>query len=220
MNIVTKSGTNDYARQLRSRCSGTSRSTRRRSAEQIAEHREERLPALSVRRIVRRADRPEQGALLRRGRADAAGHATRRSTRCGLFPRPDGVYATPVRENAVTGKVHEQPESGAVPRRCATAATTTRSRMARRCATRPSRRGRTSENTFNSFNVNHNWVLGGIEAERVRRSSTRISGTTSRSAAATLADLPQRRARRARTRTRRRRPSRPSGSSATTSRGA
>ena len=38
------------------------------------QHREDRLQAVSVRWIVRRADHPQQGALLRRGRADAAGH--------------------------------------------------------------------------------------------------------------------------------------------------
>ncbi|HJR59656.1 MAG TPA: TonB-dependent receptor [Vicinamibacterales bacterium] len=77
----------------------------------------------------------------------------------GLFPNEDGVYTTPYRENLVTGKVtanfnsanylsvrygrntNSQPY-GADPR------------------TVPSGWG-DSENTFNSINVNHNLVLGG-----------------------------------------------------------
>ena len=73
MNIVTKSGTNYAARQLL-------HAVPRRCDEREDDDREEQqqreagLPALSVRRQLRRADQGQQGALLRRDRADAAGH--------------------------------------------------------------------------------------------------------------------------------------------------
>ena len=73
MNIVTKSGTNNLPRQ---RLHALPRQVAQRADVQPGDrqHRQARLPALPVRRVVRRADRPEQGALLWRHRADAAGH--------------------------------------------------------------------------------------------------------------------------------------------------
>ena len=79
MNIVTKSGTNNWRGSWFTR-GATSRSTRRRRPRRSARRstasaRSRRAyRALSVRRLVRRTHRPEQGALLRRLRAHAAGH--------------------------------------------------------------------------------------------------------------------------------------------------
>jgi hypothetical protein len=84
---------------------------------------------------------------------------TQSVTTLGLFPSKDGVYSTPSRENLFTGKVSMNPNAkqyvsvrygrntnsqvyGAGPRLV------------------PENWG-DSTNTFNSINVNHNWVLGG-----------------------------------------------------------
>ena len=73
---------------------------RRFSEKRSAGADKQRVPPLPVRRIVRRADRPEQGALLRRRRADAAGHQPGGRHRRRCSPTQDGIYADPVRENA------------------------------------------------------------------------------------------------------------------------
>ena len=80
MNIVTKSGTNDHARQL---LHAVPRRLDEREDDdrEDQQHRQAGLPPLPVRRQLRRSDRQGQGALLRRGRAHAAGHVPGRSTR-------------------------------------------------------------------------------------------------------------------------------------------
>ena len=73
MNIVTKSGTNNvrgsFFTSVRDKSLNATNADR-----EAGQGRQAGLPPLPVRRIVRRADRPEQGALLRRVRAHAAGH--------------------------------------------------------------------------------------------------------------------------------------------------
>ena len=77
----------------------------------------------------------------------------------GLFPNEDGIYTTPYRENLLTGKVTSQ----------MTPTQYVAVRYGRNTNTQPygadpqippSGWGE-SENTFNSVNLNHNWVLGG-----------------------------------------------------------
>jgi outer membrane receptor protein involved in Fe transport len=77
----------------------------------------------------------------------------------GLFPGEDGIYTTPYRENLLTGKMTAQ----------ATATQYLAVRYGRNTNSQPygadpqippSGWG-TSTNTFNSINLNHNWVLGG-----------------------------------------------------------
>jgi hypothetical protein len=76
----------------------------------------------------------------------------------GLFPEEDGIYDTPIRENLFTGKL---------------TATLSQAqyfsmRYGRNTNTQPYNAGlrnapsawSTSENTFNSVNANHNWVVG------------------------------------------------------------
>ena len=83
--------------------------------EKIAERRQAGLPPQPVRRQLRRPDRQGQGALLRRRRAHAAGHARRPSTRKGLFPAQDGIFPMPVPREPVHRQGDGEPERGAVP---------------------------------------------------------------------------------------------------------
>jgi hypothetical protein len=77
----------------------------------------------------------------------------------GLFPGEDGVYPTPVRENLFTGKV----TSNVTPSQYLAV------RYGRNTNSQPygatlrnaPSAWSTSENTFNSINANHNWVLAG-----------------------------------------------------------
>ena len=81
-------------------------------------------------------------------------------TRSGLFPGSDGVFPTPSRENLFTGQGVREPDRRRSTRRCATAATPTRRSTPPRRARVPENWG-DSDNTFNSINLNHNWVLAG-----------------------------------------------------------
>ena len=77
----------------------------------------------------------------------------------GLFPSQDGVYPTPYRENLLTGKV----TANVTPQQYLAV------RYGRNNNSQPYGAGlrnaptswSTSENSFNSINLNHNWVLGG-----------------------------------------------------------
>jgi hypothetical protein len=77
----------------------------------------------------------------------------------GLFPQDDGVYDTPVRENLFTGKATAN----------LSAAHYLSVRYGRNTNSQPygatlrnaPSAWSTSENTFNSINANHNWVVGG-----------------------------------------------------------
>ncbi len=218
MNIVTKSGTNNCQRQLLRALPRQvdERADRDREAER---RRQAGLPPLPVRRQLRRPDREGQGALLRRGRADAAGHDAGGQHARACSRTRTASSPTPYRENLFTGKVTANLNAGAVP----VGALRPQHQLA---AVRRRRRSSTldnwgdSTNKFNSINLNHNWVLGGVEAERVHLPVRRLRATTSRRAASTpQRDVPERRDDRRRTPTRRRRPSSRSTSSATTSRG-
>ena len=73
MNIVTKSGTNNFAGSFFESFRDKSMNARTET-EKISERRQAGLPPQPVRRQLRRAHRQGQGPLLRRRRADAAGH--------------------------------------------------------------------------------------------------------------------------------------------------
>ena len=102
MNIVTKSGTNDFRGSWFTSMRDNSLNAKTQT-EKINKLPKGEYRAVSVRRLVRRADPPEQGALLRRLRAHAAGHDAV-GQHAGLFPQLDGVFATPKRENLFTAK--------------------------------------------------------------------------------------------------------------------
>jgi hypothetical protein len=83
----------------------------------------------------------------------------------GLFPSQDGVFATPYRENLLTGKVTSQLN----PQHYLSV------RYGRNTNTQPYGAGARSvptnwgesANNFNSINVNHNWVLGGAKLNEI-----------------------------------------------------
>jgi hypothetical protein len=77
----------------------------------------------------------------------------------GLFPEKNGVFATPYRENLLTGKAN----FNLMTSQYATiryGRNTNSQPYGASATTAPDNWG-ASENTFNSFNINHNWVLGG-----------------------------------------------------------
>ena len=157
MNIVTKSGTNDYRGSWFTLFRDKSLNSQTFS-EQIA-----KLDKQDYRRwqfggsfggpIAR--DRAHFFAAVERTQQDTNQAVDTR----GLFPGEDGVYATPVRENLFTSKVTAN----------VTATQYLAVRYGRNSNSQPygatlrnaPSAWSTSENTFNSFNVNHNWVLPG-----------------------------------------------------------
>ena len=74
MNIVTKSGTNDFHGSWFTSMRNTDMNSKTFKTEKLNNVAQGRVRAVSVRRLVRRPDHAEQGALLRRLRAHAAGH--------------------------------------------------------------------------------------------------------------------------------------------------
>ena len=76
----------------------------------------------------------------------------------GLFPSEDGIYDTPIRENLFTGKLTANLSQ----------AQYVSARYGRNTNSQPYNAGlrnapsawSTSQNTFNSINANHNWVVG------------------------------------------------------------
>ena len=76
-----------------------------------------------------------------------------------------------------------------------------------------------SENTFNSINMNHNWVLGGSKLNEFVFQYADFANNVAARTGARAGDVPERRHHRLQHATRRRRPSRRSTSSATTSHG-
>ena len=102
--------------------------------------------------------------LLNRAHFFAAAERTQLDTKqavdtFGLFPAEDGIFATPVRENLVTAKatMNVTPTQYLAVRY----GRNTNSQPYGAGPTAPVNNWGVSTNTFNSINVNHNWVLGG-----------------------------------------------------------
>ena len=134
----------------------------------------------------------------------------------GLFPRLDGIFPTPYRENLVTGKVTATLTASQY--LSVRYGRNTNSQPYGASPQTPPNGWGTSENSFNSINLNHNWVLG-VAAERVHLPVRRFPEPHRRQQPGSLPTVPEWCLASGRARTRRRRPSRRSGSSATTSPG-
>ncbi len=157
MNIVTKSGTNDYRGSFfelfRDRSMNARTETEKRDDIEKQDYRRNQFGGSFGGPMIR--DRAHFFAAVERTNQDT----TQSVSTDGLYPSEDGVFATPYRETLFTGKAtanlnasqyltvrygrneNSQPY-GATP-----------------LAT-PDNWG-DSKNKFNSFNLNHNWTLGG-----------------------------------------------------------
>ena len=217
MNIVTKSGTNDCA-AAGSRCSATTAM----NAKTETEKRHRRPTSRTTAATSTAARSAARSCRTRRtSSAPSSGRSRTRSRSCrhaGLFPDLDGVVRDAVPREPVHRKVTANLTANAVPRRCATAATPTRSPTAR-ALTRRRTAGARARTTFNSINVNHNWVLGGCKLNEFIFQYADFANASSAQQPATRTQTFPNGVASARTPTRRRRRSRRSISSATTSRG-
>ncbi|HEY6615074.1 MAG TPA: TonB-dependent receptor, partial [Vicinamibacterales bacterium] len=83
----------------------------------------------------------------------------------GLFPDQDGVFLTPMRENLFTAKA----SANLTPMQYLSVryGRNTNSQVYGATTRRVSESWGDSANTFNSFNVNHNWVIGGSKLNEV-----------------------------------------------------
>jgi hypothetical protein len=157
MNIVTKSGTNDYRGSFFTLVRDKSLNSKTFSQE---------IANLEKQDYRRYQFGGSFGGPIMRDRAHyfVAAERTQQDTKQavdtrGLFPSDDGVYDTPVRENLLTGKMTAN----------LNAAHYLSVRYGRNTNSQPYGAAlrnapsawSTSENSFNSFNMNHNWVIGG-----------------------------------------------------------
>jgi hypothetical protein len=157
MNIVTKSGTNDMRGSWFTMFRDKSLNSRTFSEEignlEKQDYRRWQFGGSFGGPIAR--DKAHYFAAIERTQQDTNQTVDTR----GLFPGDDGVYPTPVRENLFTGKVTSN----------ITATQYLAIRYGRNTNSQPygatlrnaPSAWSTSENTFNSINANHNWVLGG-----------------------------------------------------------
>src|SRR4051812_22572645 len=159
MNIVTKSGTNDYRgsffEMFRDNSMNARTETEKRTDVVKQDYRRNQFGGSFGGPIMR--DRVHFFAAAERTQQDT----TQAVSTKGLFTSQDGVFATPYRETLFTGKA----TSNLSPRQYLTA------RYGRNQNSQPY--GATpqatpdnwgdSANKFNSFNVNHNWSLGGAK---------------------------------------------------------
>jgi hypothetical protein len=157
MNIVTKSGTNEYRGSafelFRDKSMNAKTETERRSSIAKQDYRRHQFGGSAGGPIMK--DRVHFFAAVERTNQDT----TQAVTTKGLFPAKDGIYATPYRETLFTGKA----TANLSPRQYLTV------RYGRNNNTQPY--GATplatpdnwgdSKNKFNSINVNHNLSLSG-----------------------------------------------------------
>jgi outer membrane receptor protein involved in Fe transport len=163
MNIVTKSGTNQYSGSAFSLFRDKSLNARTHSEEassaEKADYRRYQFGASFGGPIVQ--NRAFYFAAAERTQQDT----NQQVNTLGLYPEQDGVYKTPVRENLVTVKQ----TTTINPAQYLTV------RYGRNSNTQPYAAGlraaptfwSTSENSFNSINVNHNWVLRGSKLNEI-----------------------------------------------------
>ncbi|MGE5813466.1 MAG: TonB-dependent receptor, partial [Acidobacteriota bacterium] len=157
MNIVTKSGTNQlqgsFFELFRDKSMNALTETEKRSDLDKQDYRRHQFGGSVGGPIVR--DKAHFFVAVERTQQD-----TKQAVNTlGLFPELDGVYTTPYRENLVTGKATMN----------VTASQYLSVRYGRNSNSQPYGASSLttpdnwgdSKNTFNSINLNHNWVLGG-----------------------------------------------------------
>jgi hypothetical protein len=159
MNIVTKSGTNDLH---------GSWFTSFRNDSMNAKTETEKLNNLSKQDYKRYQYGGSFGGPIVQNKAHyfAAVERTQQDTTqvvntLGLYPEQDGVYATPSRENLFTAKV----SANLTPLQYLSVryGRNTNSQVYSATSRRTPDNWGDSKNTFNSINMNHNWVLGGAK---------------------------------------------------------
>ena len=157
MNIVTKSGTNQFQ---------GSGFTLFRDNSMNAKTETEKLNEVDKQEYRRYQFGGSFGGpiLMNRAHFFAAAERTQLDTKqavdtFGLFPAEDGIFVTPIRENLVTAKstMNVTPTQYLAVRY----GRNTNSQPYGAGPTAPVNNWGVSTNTFNSINVNHNWVLGG-----------------------------------------------------------
>jgi hypothetical protein len=159
MNIVTKSGTNDLA---------GSWFTLMRDDSLNARTETEKLNEAEKQDYRRYQFGGSLGGPIARDKAHFFGayERTQQDTfqivsTAGLFPDLDGTFGTPYRENLFTGKVTANVTASQY--LAVRYGRNTNSQPYGAAPNTPPNGWGTSENTFNSINLNHNWVLGGAK---------------------------------------------------------
>ena len=157
MNIVTKSGTNQYQ---------GSGFLLFRDSSMNAQTETEKINDLEKQDYRRYQFGGSFGGPILRDKAHffAAAERTQLDTKqavdtFGLFPSEDGIFTTPIRENLITAK--GTGNLNASQYLAVRYGRNTNSQPYGAGPTAPVNNWGVSENTFNSINVNHNWVLGG-----------------------------------------------------------
>jgi hypothetical protein len=157
MSVVTKSGTNDlhgsFFELFRDKSMNARTETEKNNDVPKGDYRRNQFGGSFGGPIVK--DKAHYFAAYERTQQDT----TQAVSTLGLFPSLDGVYSTPYRENLFTGKFTSQ----------VSAKQYLAVRYGRNTNTQPYGADANttpngwgdSANTFNSINLNHNWILGG-----------------------------------------------------------
>jgi hypothetical protein len=165
MNIVTKSGTNDphgsFFELFRDKSMNALTETERLAGQDAGtdpvkgDYRRNQFGGSFGGPIVK--DKAHYFAAAERTQQDT----TQAVSTQGLFPNLDGVFTTPYRENLFTGKVTSQVNTQQY-LSVRYGRNTNSQPYGANSSTAPNGWG-DSVNTFNSINLNHNWVLGGAK---------------------------------------------------------
>ncbi len=159
MNIVTKSGTNEphgsFFELFRDKSMNATTYTEKANGLDKQDYRRNQFGGSFGGPIVK--DKAHYFVAVERTQQDT----TQAVNTQGLFPELDGVYPTPYRENLLTTKVTSQlnPQHYLAIRY---GRNTNSQPYGADASTAPNGWG-DSANTFNSINLNHNWVLGGAK---------------------------------------------------------
>jgi hypothetical protein len=159
MNIVTKSGTNEargsWFTSLRDKDMNAKTTTEKLSNINKQDYRRYQFGGSFGGPIVQ--NRAHYFAAIERTQQDTK----QAVTTFGLFPGEEGVFPTPSRENLFTGKV----SANLTPSQFVSVryGRNTNSQVYNAENRRVQKNWGDSSNTFNSINLNHNWVLGGAK---------------------------------------------------------